>query len=279
MSPASADAQIVDSSFMSNGVRIHYVESGKGSPVVLLHGIGGSLERWRVVPIFDNLARNFRVIAIDQRGHGQSGKPHETAAYGREMALDVVRLMNHLGITKANVVGYSLGATVTSQLLTMHPERVRAAVLISGGARLSWSAAEEARANAEAREREELCISPTLLAAIRPPGQPALTPERLRELSAACMADTTQDRFAVAALTRSRKDQVMNRADAAAVKVPTLAIVGSLEPGKADMEALIALRPSIEFVVVDGASHAGERGILTRAETLAALRTFLTRQN
>src|SRR4051812_42066479 len=225
LAPAGATAQLVDTSFVSNGVRIHYVEQGDGSPVILLHGIGGSLDRWRVVPIFDDLARDHRVIAVDQRGHGRSGKPHETAAYGREMALDVVRLLDHLGISKAHVVGYSLGATVTSQLLTLHPERVRSAVLIAGGARVTWTAPLAERAEAEAREREEMCISPTLMAAIRPKGQPAPTAEQLRELSASCMADTTQDRFAVAALTRSRVDQVVAPVAAAAVTVPTLAIV------------------------------------------------------
>ena len=89
------------------------------------------------------------------------------------------------------------------------------------------------------------------------------------------MADTTQDRFAVAALTRSRVDQVITPAAAAAVKVPTLAIVGSLEQGKQDLDALKALRPSIEYVVVDSATHTGARGILTRTETLSALRAFL----
>src|SRR3954464_1960655 len=117
LTPGCAAAQLVDTSFTGNdGVRIHYVERGKGIPVVLLHGIGGSAAIWRRVPIFDDLARNYRVIAIDLRGHGSSGKPREVSAYGPEMALDVIRLLDHLGIAKAHVIGYSLGANVTSQL-------------------------------------------------------------------------------------------------------------------------------------------------------------------
>ncbi|WP_310569602.1 alpha/beta hydrolase [Gemmatimonas sp.] len=277
LAPAAAPAQLVDTSFVSKGVRIHYVEQGRGVPVVLIHGIEGTLAGWRRVPIFSDLARDYRVIAIDQRGHGRSDKPHEAAAYGREMALDVVRLLDHLGLAKAHVVGYSLGAMVTSQLLTLHPERFRSAVLIAGAGRLVWNASLAEVANVEARERDAQCISPTLMARLRPPTEPAPTAERLRALSAACIADTTQDRFALAALTRSRADQVVAPAAGAAVTVPTLAIVGSLDPLKADLDALKVLRPSIEYVVVDSATHSGVRGILTRSETLTALRAFLGR--
>lgn len=277
MPPAAATAQRIDTNFVSKDLRIHYVEQGSGSPVILIHGIEGSLAGWQQVPIFDDLARNHRVIAIDQRGHGRSGKPHETAAYGREMSLDVVRLLDHLGIAKAHIVGYSLGAMVTSQLLTLHPERFRSAVLIAGAGRLMWNASLAEMADVEAREREAQCISPTLMTRLRPPGQPAPTTERLHELSAACIADTTQDRFALAALRRSHADQVIAPAAAASVMVPTLAIVGSRDPLKADLDALQARRPSIEYVVVDSATHSGVRGILTRAETLSALRAFLGR--
>lgn len=98
LAPAAANAQLVDTSFVSKGVRIHYVEQGRGVPVVLIHGFQGTLATWRRVPIFDDLARDYRVIAIDQHGHGRSGKPHDTAAYGREMGLDIVRLLDHRGI-------------------------------------------------------------------------------------------------------------------------------------------------------------------------------------
>lgn len=278
LAPTTASSQLIDTSFVSKGVRIHYVEQGSGDPVVLIHGIEGSLADWRRVPIFADLARDHRVIAIDQRGHGRSGKPHEVAAYGREMALDVVRLLDHLGIAKAHVVGYSLGAMVTSQLLTLHPGRFRAAVLVAGAGRLVWNASLAEMADVEARERDAECISPTLMARLRSPAQPAPTTERLRELSAACLADTTQDRFALAALTRSRADQVITPAAAATVAVPTLALVGSLDPLKADLDALKVLRPSLEYIVVDSATHSGVRGILTRTETLSALRAFLARQ-
>jgi pimeloyl-ACP methyl ester carboxylesterase len=75
------------------------------------------------------LANHYQVIAFDNRGHGQSGKPEAEDQYGVQMAVDVVRLMDHLQLPKAHVVGYSLGGMITMRLLTLHPERVSSAVL------------------------------------------------------------------------------------------------------------------------------------------------------
>src|SRR5688572_2364514 len=92
--------------FDSAGVAIRYVEAGTGAPVVLVHGYTSDLEdQWIGTGVLPALARMHRVIAFDARGHGRSGKPHAPAAYGPEMALDVVRLLDHLGIARAHVVG------------------------------------------------------------------------------------------------------------------------------------------------------------------------------
>ena len=100
-----------DQFFDSNGVRIRYVEQGQGPAIVLMHGYTGTLDRHFVANgVFANLAKDYRVIAIDLRGHGKSGKPHDPKAYGEEMARDVVRLLDHLKIPRAHVLGYSLGA-------------------------------------------------------------------------------------------------------------------------------------------------------------------------
>lgn len=85
-----------------------------------------------------------------------------------------------------------------------------------------------------------------------------------------------QDPFAVAAITRSRADQAISPAAVAAVKVPTLSIVGSEDPERARLEALTKLRPTVKLLIVDGATHGGERGILRRPELIAALRDFLS---
>ena len=115
--------------FDSNGVRLRYVEQGDGQPIVLLHGNGNTLQSWIDAGVFKNLAADFRVIAFDARGHGKSAKPHDPKQYGPEMARDVVRLLDHLSIPKAHIIGYSMGAGTTLQLLTMNPERFLTAVL------------------------------------------------------------------------------------------------------------------------------------------------------
>ena len=107
-----------DQFFDSNGVRIRYVDQGAGQPAVLLHGFGGSLESgWVETGVLPNLARDYPVIALDYRGHGQSDKPHDPKSYGRHMGQDVVRLLDNLNIARAHIVGHSLGAGITATLL------------------------------------------------------------------------------------------------------------------------------------------------------------------
>lgn len=116
--PVAAEDRFFDSA----GVRIRYVEEGRGEPVVLVHGYTSDIEgQWIETGVSPALSRHHRVIAFDARGHGKSGKPHDPRAYGPEMARDVVRLLDHLGIAKAHVVGYSMGAHIVAQLLTLHP--------------------------------------------------------------------------------------------------------------------------------------------------------------
>lgn len=119
-----------DQFFDSNGVRIRYVVEGKSAPVVLIHGMTLDVEsQWDEAGIRKALAKDYQVIAFDLRGHGKSGKPHEASAYGVEMVEDVRRLLDHLQIKKAHIVGYSLGGTIALKFLTIYPERCLSVVL------------------------------------------------------------------------------------------------------------------------------------------------------
>jgi len=159
---ASATGFAQDKFFDSNGVTIRYVEQGNGEPVVLLHGMGSSLETWVTRGVLQNLARDYRVIAFDARGHGRSGKPHDPKQYGREMALDTVRLLDHLDIRRAHVVGYSMGGFLTSQLLTLHPDRFLTATLVAGAGRFRWTPELARNFEQQASEHERECVSRTL---------------------------------------------------------------------------------------------------------------------
>ena len=263
-----------DKYFDADGVRLRYTDQGRGEPVVLVHGFTNTAEIWSANGIVQDLSRDHRVITFDMRGHGKSDKPHDPAKYGHEMGLDIVRLLDHLGIQRAHIVGYSMGGHITSQLLTTRPERFITATLVAGPGRFSWNAVLAREAEQDAAEMERECISPSLMARLAPAGTAPPSADSLKALSAGCMA--TQDRLALAAVTRSRVDHVITPAAAAAVTVPTLAIVGSDDPMKAGLDSLVRIRPSVRLVVVTGATHAGPRGILRTPQLITALRDFLS---
>ena len=119
-----------DQFFDSNGVKIRYVTAGTGQPVVLIHGWMSDSSMWRS----DDTKRNtdgikgFQFIALDCRGHGKSDKPKNPENYGPEMSADVVRLLDHLKIKKAHLVGYSSGAFIAGKVAATHPTRVLSVV-------------------------------------------------------------------------------------------------------------------------------------------------------
>lgn len=123
---AIAIAQDTGTFFDSNGVNIHYVDIGEGEPVVLMHGLNGNFQRaWLDRGIADKFAAaGFRVLALDARAHGKSGTPHDPSKYGQEMSLDIVRLLDHLNLPKAHIVGYSMGSRIVGKLRELRPERM-----------------------------------------------------------------------------------------------------------------------------------------------------------
>jgi pimeloyl-ACP methyl ester carboxylesterase len=134
--PAAVQAQTgAAQSFDSNGVQIAYADRGRGAPVVLLHGYTGTYARhWEAPGVMQALeTAGYRVVAMDCRGHGQSGKPSDPAQYGIEMVNDVVRLLDHLKIERAHIVGYSMGGAIASQLLVRHPGRLLTITVLGSG--------------------------------------------------------------------------------------------------------------------------------------------------
>jgi pimeloyl-ACP methyl ester carboxylesterase len=116
--------------FDSAGVRIHYTVQGTGEPVILIHGLySSSRMNWELPGTSALLAKHFQVIAMDCRGHGLSDKPEAEGAYGTNMVGDVVRLMDHLKISKSAIVGYSMGGMIAVKLTCTYPDRVSRVVL------------------------------------------------------------------------------------------------------------------------------------------------------
>jgi pimeloyl-ACP methyl ester carboxylesterase len=143
--------------FDSNGVRINYEDEGAGPPIVLVHGFASSLQgNWKGPGIFDMLVQSGRrVVALDCRGHGESGKPHDPEAYAdNAMVKDVIALMDHLGIARADLMGYSMGGIISATLMTSYPGRFRSVILSGVGDALATGGLPRERSAAIARAME-----------------------------------------------------------------------------------------------------------------------------
>src|ERR1700745_2311406 len=125
--------------FTHDGVEIAFLDEGEGEPIVLVHGFASNKEvNWVAPSWMTTLTRaGRRAIALDNRGHGVSTKLYDPAAYhSAAMAEDVRALLDHLGLQRADVMGYSMGARNTALLALAHPDRVRSAILGGLGDRL-----------------------------------------------------------------------------------------------------------------------------------------------
>lgn len=110
-----------------NGIDMYYETFGEGTPLVLLHGFGGSGQAWR--PFVPEFSKGFRVIVPDLRGHGRSNNPSGKFTH-RQAALDVYALMDQLGISRFKAMGISTGGMTLIHMATQQPSRVEAMVLI-----------------------------------------------------------------------------------------------------------------------------------------------------
>jgi pimeloyl-ACP methyl ester carboxylesterase len=113
-----------------HGDRVAYRDEGDGEALLLIHGMAGSSETWRAV--LPRLAKNYRVVAPDLLGHGQSAKPRGDYSLGA-FAVWLRDLLDELGISQATIVGQSLGGGVAMQFVYQHPDYCRRLVLIASG--------------------------------------------------------------------------------------------------------------------------------------------------
>ncbi|MBL8266804.1 alpha/beta fold hydrolase [Steroidobacter sp.] len=146
-----------------NGVRLHYALYGRGEPLILLHGGSGQGDHWALqIPAF---MTRYQVLTIDSRGHGRSTLGTEPLSY-RQMADDLVALMDQLQISKASIVGWSDGGIIGLDLAIRHPERLVRLVAFGANYRTDGARAEPldsptGPAWAELSTREYAALSPT----------------------------------------------------------------------------------------------------------------------
>lgn len=255
-----------------NGIKIHYTVEGEGQPLILVHGYGANADlNWRIPGITAELAKSFKVIAMDDRGHGLSSKPTDPNQYGIEMVNDVIRLMDHLKIEKAHVVGYSMGGFITLKLLAEHPDRLLSAAPCGAG----WADPD----SRSTKFLEELSSSVASNHDFTPLTK-MLTPQGMKvntlqlEISNFAMTQLN-DPAALAAAIKNFKDLAVTREQLNANKIPTLTIVGGADALRREAEALKEAMPSLELVVVDGGTHTS---VIFRREFLDALKAFLAKQ-
>ena len=251
--------------FDSNGTEIRYSVSGSGQPVVLLHGFIGSSEEWTSPPPFlppsqqrnfetiaESLSKDFKVVVLDCRGHGKSGKPTDQDQYGLEMVEDIVRLLDHLKIEQAHVVGYSMGASLSAKLLTAHPDRVKSVVLGGGGALHAGSEQLAFMLSIGQSLESGNGVAP-LIVALTPPGQPMPTPEQIAQNNKMFLAN--QDENALAKVALGHEQWTVSEAKLRSNKVPALLIVGGNDPLKTSSEATKKLLTNSRLVVLEGHDH------------------------
>lgn len=220
-----------------DGTTIVYDDIGDGPPVIMHHGFAADARaNWHQPKVVDAVAATGRrVIAVDARGHGRSGKPHDVDAYrGGAMAHDVSALLDHLGLGEVDVVGYSMGGRVTAQLAVSEP-RVRSIVLGGVGAGVVQGRGLE---GAEAIASALTASDATSIA------NP--TARGFRQFA----ESTGADREALAAVMRSNIGEPAR--DISTISLPTLVIVGDRDALVGNPQELVDLIPGAELVVVSG---------------------------
>jgi pimeloyl-ACP methyl ester carboxylesterase len=254
--------------FDSSGVQIHYLFEGRGEAVVLIHGfvVDGYIQ-WALPGVMRSLAKDHLVIALDVRGHGKSGKPTETEKYGTEMVEDVVRLLDHLEIKKAHVVGYSMGALITGKLLATHPDRLLSATLGGCGAFPEGVQQPEYLEKLAQSLEEGKGLGP-LMKALSPSGK-ANPPAVVSTITNRLVRENGK---ALAAVVRSWKDLGVSKEKLKSNKVPTLALIGSKDPLKESIELMKDEMENLEVIVIDGANHLST---YTNPKFIRSLRKFM----
>jgi pimeloyl-ACP methyl ester carboxylesterase len=227
-------------SFRHEDVEIAFLDEGEGEPIVLVHGFASNAAVNWVQPGWFGALKGAgrRVIALDNRGHGASTKLYDPAAYHRAlMAADVHALLDHLGLDRADVMGYSMGARITAFLALQNPGRVRSAVFGGLGSSLV----------------EGTGVPADVAAALEAPTLAAVSDPRAR-MFRAFAEQTKSDLRALAACMRG-SSQTLTRAEIATIRIPVLVALGSKDVIGGSAPELAALLPAGRALEIPGRDH------------------------
>jgi pimeloyl-ACP methyl ester carboxylesterase len=227
-------------SFDSDGVRIAYIDEGEGEPILLIHGFASNIAaNWRDAGWLRPLTEaGRRVIAYDNRGHGQSEKLYDPSLYGAPlMAEDARRLLDHLDIGRADVMGYSMGARIATFLVLVNQARVRSAILAGVGINLVRG----------------MVGSGPIAKALEAPRIEDVTNDTARSFRAFA-EQTGSDLKALAACMRGPREKITPD-DLARIAVPTLIAAGSEDVIAGSGRELARLIPGAQLLDITGRDH------------------------
>jgi pimeloyl-ACP methyl ester carboxylesterase len=226
-----------------DGVKIHYEVHGSGPTLLLTHGYSSTSTMWSGQ--IDALSKHHKLVLWDMRGHGQSDYPEDPAAYSEALTIaDMAALLDEIGATSAIIGGLSLGGYMSLAFYRLHPERVRALLIIDTGpgfkkddARDAWN--KRAHDTADRFEREGLAVLKSLS----------------RERSSVSHRDASGLARAARGMLTQRDASVMESLPT--IKVPALVIVGADDtPFLAASDYMAAKIPGAKKVIIPAAGHA-----------------------
>jgi len=230
--------------FNSNGVSIAYVDvapdEGHGDPILLIHGFASNhAVNWvNTLWVKSLLRAGYRVVAFDNRGHGQSEKLYRPEDYDSYvMAEDARRLLDHLGIEQADVMGYSMGARISAHLALTAPERMRS--LLMGGLGIHLI--------------EGVGLPLGIADAMDAPSLDVLT-DPMQRMFRAFAEQTKSDLRALAACIRGSR-QVLTAGEVASITLPTLVSVGTADDVAGSGHELARLMPNATPLDIPGRDH------------------------
>jgi pimeloyl-ACP methyl ester carboxylesterase len=226
--------------FRHGAVDLAFLDAGEGEPIILIHGFASTKEvNWVQTGWVTTLTRaGRRVVALDNRGHGQSTKLYDSADYRTDaMAEDVAALLDHLDLRQADVMGYSMGARITASLALKHQDRVRSIILGGLGIRLVDGAG----------------LPQSIAAAMEAPSRAEVS-DPMGHVFRAFAEQTKSDLRALAACIRGSR-QTLTRAEVASIQVPALVAVGTRDPIAGSARELAALLPRGQALDIPDRDH------------------------
>jgi pimeloyl-ACP methyl ester carboxylesterase len=227
--------------FIHRNVEIAYLDQGAGEPIVLVHGFASNKEvNWVQPGWVTTLTRdNRRVIALDNRGHGQSTKLYDPAEYHTDiMAADIVALIEHLGLGRTDIMGYSMGGRISAVVTARHPRHIRSVILGGIGTNLIEGAG----------------LAGDVAGALEAPSIHDVT-DPLGKAFRLFAEQTKSDLKALAACLRGSRGPALTRDEVSSIGVPALVAAGTKDDLVGSPHDLAALIPAGHALDIPNRDH------------------------